>query len=45
MPAIKLGLKLTKNRIKLFEYFKSKLVLSGVCFAQEAYSTKEIGEK
>ena len=36
------GLKLTKKRIKLFEYFKSKLAPSGVLFAQETHSTKEI---
>ena len=39
------GLKLTKKRIKLFEYFKSKLAPSGVLFAQETHSTKEIEKK
>ena len=29
------GLKSTKKRIKLFEYFKSKLAPSGVLFTQE----------
>ena len=36
------GLKLTKKRIELFEYFKSKLAPSVVLFAQETHSTKEI---
>ena len=39
------GLKSTKKRIKLFEYFKSKLAPSGVLFAQETHSTKEIEQK
>ena len=39
------GLKLTKKRIKLFEYFKSKLAPSDVLFAQETRSTKEIEQK
>ena len=36
------GLKSTKKRLKLFEYCKSKLAPSGVLFAQETHSTKEI---
>ena len=39
------GLKLTKKRIKLFEYFKSKLAASGVLFAQETHSVREIEQK
>ena len=39
------GLKSTKKRIKLLEYFKSKLAPSGVLFAQETHSTKEIEQK
>ena len=39
------GLKSSKKRIKLFEYFKSKLAPSGVLFAQETHSTKEIEQK
>ena len=31
--------------MKLFEYFKSKLAPSGVLFAQETHSLKEIEEK
>ena len=38
-------LKSSKKRIKLFEYFKSKLAPSGVLFAQETHSTKEIKQK
>ena len=39
------GLKSTKKRIKLFEYFKSKLAPSGPLFAPETHSTKEIEDK
>ena len=39
------GLKLTKKRIKLFEYFRSKLSSSGILFAQETHSAKEIEQK
>ena len=39
------GLKLTKKRIKLFEYFKSKLAPNGILFAREIHSTKEIEQK
>ena len=39
------GLKLTKKRIKLFKYFKSKLAPSGVLFAQENHSIREIEQK
>ena len=39
------GLKLTKNWIKLFEYFKSKLTPRGVLFAQTTHSTKAIEQK
>ena len=39
------GLKLTKKRIKLFEYFISKLAPSGVLFAQETHPAKEIEQK
>ena len=39
------GLKSTKKRIKLFEYFKSKLAPSGVLFAQETHSIMEIEKK
>ena len=38
-------LTLTKKRIKLFEYFKSKPAPRGVLFAQETHSTKEIEQK
>ena len=38
------GLKLTKKRIKLFEYFKPKLAPSNVLLAQETHSIKEIGQ-
>ena len=39
------GLKLTKKRIKLFEYFILKLAPSGVLFAQETHPAKEIEQK
>ena len=39
------GLKLTKKRTKLFEYFTSKLAPSGIIFVQETHSTKEIEQK
>ena len=39
------GLKSAKKWIKLFEYFKSKLSPSGVLFAQEIHSTKDIEQK
>ena len=39
------GLRSTKKRIKLIEYFKSKFAPSGVLFAQETHYTKEIEQK
>ena len=39
------GLKSSKKRIKLFEYFKSKPAPSGVLFAEETHSNKEIEHK
>ena len=39
------GLKLIKKKIKLFEYCKSKLLPSGLLFAQETCLTKQIEQK
>ena len=38
-------IKSTKKRIKLFQYFKSKLAPSDALFAQETHLAKEIEQK
>ena len=39
------GLQLSKKRLQMFEYFKTKIDLKGILFLQETHSSMEIEKK